>query len=178
MGDRYFQPLRNPEIFLPVSQPHFFPSRAPPPQSNFLAISCRQKTGPPLTLRARPVPYRTLQRSPDLGLLRPLQHDEQRTHPTSCIGVPWQPGLNLQITPKGNLFTNLAELALFWGPDNKPLACRQRQFLDGWIPVVGDTWTNGGINYRRSLVRRAPPTRSSPTPAPPPPTAPPPPAIP
>lgn len=70
------------------------------------------------------------------------------THPTSCIGVPWMPGLNLQITPEGNLFTNFAELALFWGPDNKPLACRQRQFLDGWIPVVGDTWTDGGLDYR------------------------------
>ena len=65
------------------------------------------------------------------------------THPTSCIGVPWMPGLNLQVTPEGNLFNNSAELALFWGKDLKPLACRQRQFLDGWIPVVRDTWKEG-----------------------------------
>ena len=73
------------------------------------------------------------------------------THPTSCIGVPWMPGLNLQITPEGNLFTNQAELALFWGPDNKPLACRQRQFLNGWIPVVRDTWKDGDLTYDYEL---------------------------
>ena len=65
------------------------------------------------------------------------------THPTSCIGVPWMPGLNIQITPEGNLFNNSAELALFWGAEHKPLACRQRQFLDGWIPVVRDSWKDG-----------------------------------
>jgi len=69
------------------------------------------------------------------------------THPTSCIGVPWMPGLNIQITPEGNLFTNFAELALFWGPENKPLACRQRRFLNGWIPVVGDSWRDGALTY-------------------------------
>jgi hypothetical protein len=69
------------------------------------------------------------------------------THPTTCIGVPWMPGLNIQITPEGNLFNNFAELALFWGPDHKPLACRQRQFLHGWIPVVQDSWKVGALAY-------------------------------
>jgi hypothetical protein len=69
------------------------------------------------------------------------------THPTSCIGVPWMPGLNLQITPEGNLFTNFAELALFWGPENKPLASRQRQFLNGWIPIIRDSWKDGDLTY-------------------------------
>jgi hypothetical protein len=73
------------------------------------------------------------------------------THSTSCIGVPWMPGLNLQITPEGNLFTNFAELALFWGPDHQPLACRQRQFLDGWIPVVRDSWMDGSLRYDYEL---------------------------
>lgn len=73
------------------------------------------------------------------------------THPTSCIGVPWMPGLNIQITPEGNLFTNFAELALFWGPEHKPLACRQRRFLDGWIPVVQDSWDDGDLTYGYEL---------------------------
>lgn len=73
------------------------------------------------------------------------------THPTSCIGVPWMPGLNIQITPEGNLFTNLAELALFWGPENKPLASRQRQFHKGWIPIIHDSWKDGGLTYDYEL---------------------------
>lgn len=73
------------------------------------------------------------------------------THPTSCIGVPWMPGLNIQVTPEGNLFTNSAELALFWGADHQPLACRQRQFLDGWIPIVQDSWTDGPLRYDYEL---------------------------
>ncbi len=73
------------------------------------------------------------------------------THPTSCIGVPWMPGLNLQVTPEGNLFTNYAELALFWGDEFKPLACRQRHFLEGWIPVIQDSWRDGVLAYDYEL---------------------------
>jgi hypothetical protein len=73
------------------------------------------------------------------------------THPTSCIGVPWMPGLNIQITPEGNLFSNFAELSLFWGPERRPLACRQRQFLDGWIPVVKDSWKDANLVYEYEL---------------------------
>lgn len=73
------------------------------------------------------------------------------THPNSSIGMPWAPGLNIYVTPEGNLFTTFAELALFWGPKNKPLACRQRQFLDGWIPVVQDSWKDGALAYSYEL---------------------------
>ena len=59
--------------------------------------------------------------------------------------VPLAP--QAEITPEGNLFNNSAELALFWGADHKPLACRQRQFLDGWIPVVRDSWQDGSLVY-------------------------------
>lgn len=70
------------------------------------------------------------------------------THPVSCIGMPWQPDpIGIQVTPEGNLFTGRAEFCLFWGEHNQPLGCRQRTFLDGYIPVVSDTWTADGIRY-------------------------------
>jgi F5/8 type C domain len=70
------------------------------------------------------------------------------THPVSCIGMPWQPdAIGIQVTPEGNIFTGRAEFCLFWGKDSKPLACRQRQFLDGFIPVVSDFWTEEDIRY-------------------------------
>jgi hypothetical protein len=70
------------------------------------------------------------------------------THPVTCIGMPWQPdAIGIQVTPEGNIFTGRAEFCLFWGKDDKPLACRQRQFLDGFIPVVSDFWTEEDIRY-------------------------------
>jgi len=70
------------------------------------------------------------------------------THPQTCIGMPWQPdSTGIQITPEGDVFTGRAEFCLFWGDSNRPLACRQRRFLDGFIPVVSDDWTDGAIHY-------------------------------
>jgi hypothetical protein len=70
------------------------------------------------------------------------------THPVTCIGMPWQPDpIGIQVTPEGNIFTGRAEFCLFWGARSKPLACRQRQFLDGYIPVVADFWNEDGIRY-------------------------------
>src|SRR5215471_4904757 len=70
------------------------------------------------------------------------------THPVTCIGMPWQPDpIGIQVTPEGNIYTGRAEFCLFWGPASKPLACRQRQFLEGFIPVVSDSWTDGPIRY-------------------------------
>ena len=70
------------------------------------------------------------------------------THPVTCIGMPWQPdAIGIQITPEGTIYTGRAEFSLFWGDQAKPLACRQRQFLNGYIPVVTDTWTDGAIRY-------------------------------
>ncbi|MCP5535015.1 MAG: discoidin domain-containing protein [Akkermansiaceae bacterium] len=70
------------------------------------------------------------------------------THPVTCIGMPWQPDpIGIQVTPEGNIYTGRAELCLFWGENDTPLACRQRQFLDGYIPVVSDNWTDGSLRY-------------------------------
>lgn len=40
-----------------------------------------------------------------------------------------------------------------WGNDSKPLACRQRQFPDGYIPVVSDAWTDGPIRYDNEMIK-------------------------
>ncbi|MBN8457507.1 MAG: discoidin domain-containing protein [Verrucomicrobia bacterium] len=70
------------------------------------------------------------------------------THPVTCIGMPWQPDpIGIQVTPEGNIYTGRAEFCLFWGDQGKPLASRQRRFLDGYIPVVSDTWSDGAIRY-------------------------------
>ena len=77
------------------------------------------------------------------------------THPVSCIGMPWQPdAIGIQVTPEGNIYTGRAEFCVFWGAESKPLACRQRQFLDGYIPVVSDFWTisaspHWGLNFMK-----------------------------
>ena len=68
------------------------------------------------------------------------------THPVTVIGMPWAPDV-VQVTPEGNLFTTYAEFCLFWGDNLKPLACRQRHLLDGWIPVIQDEWTDGALRY-------------------------------
>lgn len=69
------------------------------------------------------------------------------THPVTCIGVPWEPDTT-QITPEGNLFSNgNTEFCLFYGDRARPMASRQRHFLEGWIPVVQDEWTEDGLTY-------------------------------
>ena len=70
------------------------------------------------------------------------------THPISCIGVPFMPG-PVQVTPEGNIFTGENEFCLFWGKDAKPMQSRQRQFLNGFIPIVNDQWTGeDGLQYQ------------------------------
>lgn len=68
------------------------------------------------------------------------------THPVTVIGMPWAPEA-VQVTPEGNLFTTHAEFCLFWGDPLKPLACRQRRLLDGWIPIIQDDWNDGPLRY-------------------------------
>ncbi len=70
------------------------------------------------------------------------------THPVSCIGVPFMPDA-VVVTPEGNIFTGSAELCLFLGKDARPMASRQRQFLDGFIPIVKDSWIDeDGLDYQ------------------------------
>lgn len=54
------------------------------------------------------------------------------THPVSVIGMPWMSDNAIQITPEGCVNNGEMEFALFTGMDLKPMASRQRWFLDGW----------------------------------------------
>jgi hypothetical protein len=84
----------------------------------------------------------------DPGLDDPAKPWCYFTHPQTCIGMPWQQdSTGIQITPEGDIFTGYSEFCLFWGEESKPLACRQRQFLEGFIPVVSDYWTDGAIRF-------------------------------
>ena len=50
-------------------------------------------------------------------------------HPVTCIGMPLQTArTGIQVTPEGTVFTGEHELALFFGDERRPLACRQRRF--------------------------------------------------
>ena len=54
----------------------------------------------------------------------------------------------VQVTPEGNIFTNAAEFCLFTGEDAHPMGSRQRRFLEGYIPIVSDSWTDeDGLYY-------------------------------
>lgn len=65
---------------------------------------------------------------------------------TIAIGVPFQPDVT-QITFDGAVFTRNAELCFFYSDKNKPLLARNKTFLDGWLPVVQYSWSDGNIVY-------------------------------
>lgn len=72
-------------------------------------------------------------------------------HPVTCIGMPLQTArTGIQVTPEGTVFTGEYELALFFGDERKPLACRQRRFVDD-MPIVEDEWRDGDCHYRWTL---------------------------
>lgn len=72
-------------------------------------------------------------------------------HPVTCIGMPLQTArTGIQVTPEGTVFTGEHELALFFGDERKPLACRQRRFVDD-MPIVEDEWRDGDCQYRWTL---------------------------
>ena len=72
-------------------------------------------------------------------------------HPVTCIGMPLQTArTGIQVTPDGMVFTGEHELALFFGDERKPLACRQRRFVDD-MPIVEDEWRDGVCHYRWTL---------------------------
>lgn len=72
-------------------------------------------------------------------------------HPVTCIGMPLQTArTGIKVTPEGTVFTGEHELALFFGDERKPLACRQRRFVDD-MPIVEDEWRDGDCHYRWTL---------------------------
>ena len=66
---------------------------------------------------------------------------------TTVIGKPFMRN-PVQITYDGAIYTRRAELAFFHGTSLKPLMARNKTFLEGWIPIVGYSWSgDDGVEY-------------------------------
>jgi hypothetical protein len=74
---------------------------------------------------------------------------------TTLIGVPFMPDA-IQVTYDGALFTRQAELCFFIGEPARPFFDRQKQWLDGWIPVVQARDQQDGIRYELELFTVVP----------------------
>lgn len=69
---------------------------------------------------------------------------------TTVIGMPFVPE-PVQVTYDGAVYTRYAELAFFFGKSLRPVMARNKTFRDGWIPVVGYGWKDGGVDYRLEI---------------------------
>jgi len=69
---------------------------------------------------------------------------------TTVIGVPFV-STPVQVTFDGAIYTGSAELCFFYGKDLKPVMARQKNFLDGWMPIVEYSWKAEGINYHLEI---------------------------
>lgn len=65
---------------------------------------------------------------------------------TTVLGMPFNPQV-AEVTYDGALYTGYAELCFGYGEKNTPLLLRQKTFLHGWIPIVGDTWKENELDY-------------------------------
>ena len=66
---------------------------------------------------------------------------------TTVIGLPFVP-TPVQITFDMNIFSSgNGELGFFYGENNSPINGRQHTFVEGWIPIVTDSWVKDGIAY-------------------------------
>lgn len=65
---------------------------------------------------------------------------------TTTIGVMAAPKA-AQVTFDGAIFTGEAELCFFYGEPLCPVLARQKQLLDGWLPIVLYSWNDGAIEY-------------------------------
>lgn len=63
---------------------------------------------------------------------------------TTVLGMPYNPQVT-EVTYDGALYTGYIELNFAAGSKAAPLLLRQKTFLEGWIPVVGDTWKEDGL---------------------------------
>lgn len=61
--------------------------------------------------------------------------------------MPFNPQVT-EVTYDGSLYTGYAELCFHYGKNDTPILIRQKTFKDGWIPVVGDCWKEGNIQYQ------------------------------
>ena len=65
---------------------------------------------------------------------------------TTVLGMPYNSQVT-EVTYDGALYTGYIELNFAAGSKATPLLLRQKTFLEGWIPVVGDTWKEDGLDY-------------------------------
>ena len=65
---------------------------------------------------------------------------------TTVLGMPYNPQVT-EVTYDGALYTGYIELDFATGSKDTPLLIRQKTFLEWWIPVVGDTWQEDGLDY-------------------------------
>ncbi len=65
---------------------------------------------------------------------------------TTVLGVPYMPDVT-QVTFDGALYTRSAELCFFTGTPLRPILARQKQFLEGWIPIIRYAWADGRVVY-------------------------------
>lgn len=74
---------------------------------------------------------------------------------TTLIGVPFMPDA-IQVTFDGALFTRQAELCFFLGDPPRPFFDRQKQWLDGWIPIVQARDQQDGIRCELEMFTAIP----------------------
>lgn len=65
---------------------------------------------------------------------------------TTVIGVPFHSEVT-EVTYDGSLYTGYAELNFAYGVSKKPMMARQKNFKEGWIPIVEYTWNEDGIDF-------------------------------
>lgn len=65
---------------------------------------------------------------------------------TTVLGMPYNSQVT-EVTYDGALYTGHIELNFAAGSKENPLLLRQKTFLEGWIPVVGDVWKEDGLDY-------------------------------
>ena len=65
---------------------------------------------------------------------------------TTVLGMPYNPQVT-EVTYDGALYTGYIELNFAAGSKATPLLLRQKTYLEGWIPIVGDTWKEDGLDY-------------------------------
>ena len=64
----------------------------------------------------------------------------------TAIGVPFQKTIHT-VTYDGSLYNRYNELNFYYGQDMTPVFARQKNFMEGWIPVVQYDWTADGVRY-------------------------------
>ncbi|MBN2651627.1 MAG: hypothetical protein JXR63_04525 [Spirochaetales bacterium] len=73
---------------------------------------------------------------------------------TTVIGLPFAPE-PVQVTYDGAIYTRYAELAFFYGKEKSPVIMRQRNFKEGWMPIVQGSWVADGVEYSLELFSSA-----------------------